>query len=579
MESPVKEEHLTVAVRIRPFVQRELEARTKSAWEVPGPTSIKEAEGNRFFVFDRVFDSEASTSSIFEEVGEKVIWNSMEGFNGCIFCYGQTGSGKTFTMHGNRKTNPGIVPLTTNTIFGYIQEDTSKEFLLRCSYVELYNECVNDLLNPNNMNLSLQEDKKRGIKIVGVTEEVCTSVNQMQSILYMGETNKQIASTNFNQRSSRSHSIFRIIIESKEINNPAHLTTATLNLIDLAGSESAQAHGPASTAERSKEMRYINRSLLTLGTVIMRLSDKANGAPIPFRDSKLTRLLRPALEGNSKVIIVCNISPSSSSYEESLSTIKFAQRAKKIKQKITKNQVLDSSALITKYQREIENLRQKLSQNEQKLQTANPELKAKVENLAGEVQEIRHEKESLNATVESLVQEKFNMLSELEKLSSFILVSDNVKPKETLQTPEKTQTDLRARKRLFESEKKVPESINFNKKETFLVDIDKIQSEFRNRRPTFEANTKVPEAPQLDRKDTLLLDDLDHIEDLLPEPTEELSASELLQVIAQQDKMLDFYQSQLNAKEDQISVLKDELTVCRNNISNMQKQLKQIKKV
>ena len=128
----------------------------------------------------------------------------MEGFNGCIFCYGQTGSGKTYTMYGNNKT-PGLVPLSVESIFAYIQETPEREFLVTCSYLEVYNESINDLLNPDAENLIIQEDKKNGMVITGLTEEICTSLNQVNSFLYIGETNKQFAATNLNLKSSRSH--------------------------------------------------------------------------------------------------------------------------------------------------------------------------------------------------------------------------------------------------------------------------------------------------------------------------------------------------------------------------------------
>jgi centromeric protein E len=162
-------------------------------------------------------------------------------------------------MHGNRSKAPGIVPLAIDTIFAYIEETPEKEFLFRCSYIEIYNECVNDLLS-NSLNLQLQEDKVRGIKIVGAVEEVCKSADQVFSLLQIGETNKQIGSTNYNLRSSRSHSIFRLTIESKSREAGGKgLTIATCNLIDLAGSESMKAHGPASSIHRKREMNYINK--------------------------------------------------------------------------------------------------------------------------------------------------------------------------------------------------------------------------------------------------------------------------------------------------------------------------------
>ena len=157
-------ENITVAVRIRPLNQRELssgsDAPDKAVWETEKGTCIKEKNGGRNFVYDRVYNESTETTEIFIDQCLAVIEKCVTGYNSCIFCYGQTGSGKTFTMHGTRKTNPGIVPLSIDNIFLIIQKSHNKEFLVRCSYIEIYNESINDLLNPNSLNLQLQEDKK-----------------------------------------------------------------------------------------------------------------------------------------------------------------------------------------------------------------------------------------------------------------------------------------------------------------------------------------------------------------------------------------------------------------------------------
>jgi centromeric protein E len=200
-------ENITVSVRIRPLNQRELTSGGEKIWEKVGELEIKEKAGARSFAYDRVYSEDTETAEIFEYQGVQVIEKCISGFNGCIFCYGQTGSGKTHTMHGVRKTNPGLVPLSIEHIFSMIQKSSGKEFLIRCAYIEIYNESINDLLNPNLLNLQLAEDKRSGIKIPGVTEEVCTSSHQVNSLLAMGEKHRITASTNFNQRSSRSHSM------------------------------------------------------------------------------------------------------------------------------------------------------------------------------------------------------------------------------------------------------------------------------------------------------------------------------------------------------------------------------------
>jgi hypothetical protein len=201
------EENITVVVRLRPLSQKEQERGAASAWKILGPTTIADQTGGREFLFDRVYAATQRTEGIFEELGEKVVWGVMEGYNGCMFCYGQTGSGKTHTMHGVRPKNPGIVPLSIETIFAFIHETCDREFLVRCSYLEIYNECVNDLLNPDATSLTLREDKHGGLKIIGLSEKECCSINQIYSLLALGDANRQVASTNFNMKSSRSHSM------------------------------------------------------------------------------------------------------------------------------------------------------------------------------------------------------------------------------------------------------------------------------------------------------------------------------------------------------------------------------------
>lgn len=153
-------ENITVSVRIRPLNQRELTSGGESIWLIDSGNSIKEKSGPRVFTYDQVYNESTETTEIFMHQGLQVIEKCLAGFNGCIFCYGQTGSGKTHTMHGIRKTNPGLVPLSIDQIFSTIQKSQGKEFLIRCSYIEIYNESVNDLLNPNLLNLQLAEDKK-----------------------------------------------------------------------------------------------------------------------------------------------------------------------------------------------------------------------------------------------------------------------------------------------------------------------------------------------------------------------------------------------------------------------------------
>lgn len=289
----------------------------------------------------------------------------MEGYHGTVFAYGMTGTGKTFSMQGTA-TNPGVIPLAITDIFSYIRETPHREFLLRVSYLEIYNEKIHDLLSPPTGNglgvpgvtqpeeIKLREDSKRGVYASPLKEEIVQSPTQLLRVIARGDHSRRTSSTQFNARSSRSHAVVQIVVESRErapVPGSSHeskraplvpggVRVSTLSLIDLAGSERA-----ADSKERRTEGAHINKSLLTLGTVIARLSgDKdKNGNPtdkdgkhLPYRDSKLTRLLQPALSGDSLVSILCTIQIGSQGSAatannhtgETLNTLKFAARAK-----------------------------------------------------------------------------------------------------------------------------------------------------------------------------------------------------------------------------------------------------------
>jgi centromeric protein E len=326
----------------------------------------------------------------------------MEGYNGTVFAYGMTGTGKTFSMQGTAN-QPGTIPLAITDIFSYIRENPEREFLLRVSYLEIYNEKIFDLLNQSTPgtqqeDIKLREDSKRGVYASPLKEEIVQSPNQLLRVISRGDQARRTGSTQFNARSSRSHAVVQIVVESRERVSsqggspekdarrsnkilPGGVLVSTLSLIDLAGSEKA-----ADNKERRTEGSHINKSLLTLGTVIARLAgDEEDGAKpgdkeksakhLPYRDSKLTRLLQPALSGDSLVSILCTIQLSSATTSasstsahtgETLNTLKFASRAKNnIVSHAKKNESNtsgdpNSRALLDRYRNEIQELRAQL---------------------------------------------------------------------------------------------------------------------------------------------------------------------------------------------------------------------------
>ena len=268
-------------------------------------------------------------------------------------------------MNGTSK-QPGIIPLAVYDSFSLVEEYTDREFLFRASYLEVYNEQVKDLLNPDPIHASsikIQHDPKLGTVISGVKEQVVANAQQVMALLQGGESHRHVGSTNMNEKSSRAHTIFRLKIESKERFSNTSVRVSTLNLIDLAGSENARMTG--STGDRAKEAKFINQSLLTLSTIIQRLSEESSSAKrqhLPYRDSKLTRILQEPLSGNALIAIICTMSPALRCADESNNTLRFATRAKKVKvSAATVNEDVDDKALLKAYRQEIEQLKAKLA--------------------------------------------------------------------------------------------------------------------------------------------------------------------------------------------------------------------------
>jgi len=314
-------------------------------------------------ILDNVFATHDDNSRVYDHSAKRLVRRVMEGYHGTVFAYGMTGTGKTFSMQGTA-SSPGVIPLAITDIFSYIRETPSREFLLRVSYLEIYNEKIHDLLsmstaptgpgmNQAQEEIKLREDSKRGVYASPLKEEIVQSPTQLLRVIARGDQARRTASTQFNARSSRSHAVVQIVVESRERvpGNatgdskrqglpPGGVRVSTLSLIDLAGSEKA-----AETKERRQEGSHINKSLLTLGTVIAKLSEHKekdgkqadkDGKHLPYRDSKLTRLLQGALSGNSLVSILCTIqigsansmATANSHTAETLNTLKFASRAK-----------------------------------------------------------------------------------------------------------------------------------------------------------------------------------------------------------------------------------------------------------
>ncbi|XP_038660407.1 centromere-associated protein E isoform X5 [Scyliorhinus canicula] len=351
-----------VCVRVRPLNDREKSLQGGSAddppihWKADSQT-ISQISGTRSFNFDRVFHAKETTATLYNEVAHSIVRSITQGYNGTIFAYGQTSSGKTYTMMGNAVA-PGLIPLAIRNLFSVINDTLNREFLLRASYVEIYNESVSDLLADSKRRpLEVREDVNRTVYVAGLTEELAVTYEDVMKLVRKGEKNRHYGETKLNQRSSRSHTIFRVIVESRDKTNEA-VMVAHLNLIDLAGSERASQTGTEGV--RLKEGCFINRSLFVLGQVIKKLSDGQAGVFLNYRDSKLTRILQNSLGGNARTLIICTITPVG--FEETLSTLQFASTAKFMKNTPHVNEVLDDEAMLKRCSKEITVLKNQLEE-------------------------------------------------------------------------------------------------------------------------------------------------------------------------------------------------------------------------
>lgn len=420
-ENPSSKENVTVTVRFRPLSPREIRQGEEIAWYADGETILRNEDNPSIaYAYDRVFGPTTTTRHVYDIAAQHVVSGAMDGINGTIFAYGVTSSGKTHTMHGDQRS-PGIIPLAVKDAFSIIQETPNREFLLRVSYLEIYNEVVNDLLNPAGQNLRIREDSQ-GTFVEGIKEEVVLSPAHALSLIAAGEEHRHVGSTNFNLLSSRSHTIFTLTIESSpcgENSAGEAVNLSQLHLIDLAGSESSKAE---TTGVRRKEGSYINKSLLTLGTVISKLTD-GRATHIPYRDSKLTRLLQSSLSGHGRVSLICTVTPSLSSSEETHNTLKFAHRAKHIEILAAQNKIIDEKSLIKKYQNEIRLLKEELEQLKRGIVTVPQLTDIGEDNIVLLKQKLEDGQFKLQSRLEEEEDAKSALLSRIQRLTKLILVS------------------------------------------------------------------------------------------------------------------------------------------------------------
>ncbi|XP_057298227.1 kinesin-like protein KIF17 [Hydractinia symbiolongicarpus] len=362
-------EAVKVIVRCRPLNDREKNLKCQNVIEMDGSIGQcrlrkpnDKSQPPKAFTFDGVFFIDSITENIYADICFPLVEGCVEGYNGTVFAYGQTGCGKSFTMQGieDPPTQRGIIPRAFEHIFESIQVSDNAKFLVNASYLEIYNEDIRDLLvKDHKQKLEVKENPDRGVYVKDLSMVTCHNVRDMEKVMDRGSQMRSVGATLMNADSSRSHSIFTIYVETCETgaDGEEHIRAGKLNLVDLAGSERQAKTG--ASGDRLKEATKINLSLSALGNVISALVD-GKSKHIPYRDSKLTRLLQDSLGGNTKTLMVACISPADNNYDETLSTLRYANRAKNIKNKPKINED-PKDALLRQYQDEITMLKKLLT--------------------------------------------------------------------------------------------------------------------------------------------------------------------------------------------------------------------------
>uniref|UniRef100_A0A7N0UWQ1 Kinesin-like protein n=1 Tax=Kalanchoe fedtschenkoi TaxID=63787 RepID=A0A7N0UWQ1_KALFE len=353
-----REEKMLVTVRVRPLNRREQALYDLIAWDFINDRTIVPRNPNNertstSYTFDKVFSPACTSHEVYSEGAKHVSLSALTGINATIFAYGQTGSGKTYTMRG-------ITENVIRDIFDYIKSTSDRDFVLKLSALEIYNETVVDLLNRDSGPLRLWDDPEKGTIVEKLNEEVIGDSQHLRHLIGICEAQRQVGETALNDKSSRSHQIIRLTIESTVRENLGRVKSfiASLNLVDLAGSERASQTNVVGT--RLVEGSHINRSLLTLTTVIRKLSAGKRNSHIPYRDSKLTRILQSSLGGNARTAIICTMSPALSHVEQTRNTLLFATSAKEVTNTARVNMVVSDKRLVKELQKEVARLEAEL---------------------------------------------------------------------------------------------------------------------------------------------------------------------------------------------------------------------------
>uniref|UniRef100_A0A915PJU3 Kinesin motor domain-containing protein n=1 Tax=Setaria digitata TaxID=48799 RepID=A0A915PJU3_9BILA len=427
-----KSEAVKVVIRCRPLSASEIANGHHSIVDIQMSRGVIELhnpkepdEPSKLFTFDSVYGPRSKQLDLYDETFRELVDSVLEGFNGTIFAYGQTGTGKTFTMEGIHEDPElrGVIPNAYQHIFQHIAQSQNQQYLVRASYLEIYQEEIRDLLSRDpKTRLELKERPDTGVYVKDLSSFVTKSVEEIEHVMSVGHANRTVGRTNMNEHSSRSHAIFMVTVECSEpgLDGQNHIRVGRLNLVDLAGSERQSKTG--SHGERFKEATKINLSLSALSNVISALTG-GKSTYVPYRDSKLTRLLQDSLGGNSRTVMVANIGPASYNYEETLSTLRYANRAKNINNQPRINED-PKDALLREFQDEIARLREILEKravkNEKKTyeggtSESDDEGVPNEEYLNEQQRNLEDEKQAVISNSSILAEEKRKILADLEE--------------------------------------------------------------------------------------------------------------------------------------------------------------------
>ena len=381
LETKFNKNNMIVAIRSRPLSKRELDFSNISTIKISNREVVSvmdpleynySSEGTMYineekqmtitkskehqFAFDFAFDEKASQEEVYHYTSEMLLKNVIDGFNATVLAYGATGSGKTYTMVGNGE-QPGVMIRAISDLFNLVdKEKKNKNYNIQISYIEVYNEILKDLLNSNDNPLSIRTDPSKGIIVMGAEFKTVTNANDAFRLLISGNKRRREEPTVHNENSSRSHAILQINLEIKDNAIENEITFGKFILVDLAGSEKI-----TTASKQNQESGSINRSLLALANCVNMLVSQGKANFIPWRDSKLTRILKDSLSGNSRIVMIATVSPSIMCIEETLYTLQYANRAKNLKIKLTKN-VIEQKPQISKYEDIIKQLKTEINE-------------------------------------------------------------------------------------------------------------------------------------------------------------------------------------------------------------------------